>query len=122
MALSATEQAVFVGQITRHQSMLKAFIVSLMPGIDGVDDVLQQTNLVLWEKRECFRPGSNFRAWACTIARLEVKSHRRRMVRQGKLSLSEELSEMLAEHSVASPTEIDERHAARAHVQEHGPV
>jgi RNA polymerase sigma-70 factor (ECF subfamily) len=112
MAISATDQAAFVGQITRHQSMLKAFIISLMPGLDGVDDVLQQTNLVLWEKRENFRPGSNFRGWACAIARLEVKSHRRRMIRQGKLLLSEELSEMLAEHCEASPAELDERQAA----------
>mgnify|MGYP000113776971 CR=1 FL=1 len=35
-----------------------------MPGMDGVDDVLQETNVVLWEKRATFEPGTNFRAWA----------------------------------------------------------
>lgn len=112
MALDATEQAAFVSQITRHQTMLRSYIISLMPGVDGVDDVLQQTNLILWEKRETFRPGSNFRAWACTIARFEVKTHRRKMLRFGKLMLPEDISEMLAEHCEALPKEIDERQEA----------
>ena len=107
-----TELAAFVAQITRHQSMMRSYIISLMPGVDGVDDVLQQTNLVLWEKRESFQQGSNFRAWACAIARYEVKSHRRRMRRFSKLMLSDDLSEMLAGHCEAPPDEVDERHRA----------
>lgn len=112
MALDATAQAAFVSQITRHQAMLRSYIISLMPGVDGVDDVLQQTNLVIWEKRDKFREGSNFQAWACTIARYEVKSHRRKMLRFGGLMLSEDLADMLAQHSELPPGEVDERHEA----------
>ena len=109
MGLDALEQAAFVAQITRHQSMLRSYIISLMPGVEGVDDVLQQTNLVLWEKRASFRVGTNFRAWASAIARYEVKTHRRKMLRFSKLMLSEELSEMLANHCEAPPDEVDAR-------------
>ena len=49
MELNATQQAEFVSQIAKHQAALHAYIISLMPGMDGVDDVLQETNMVLWE-------------------------------------------------------------------------
>ena len=47
MELNATQQAEFVSQIAKHQAALHAYIISLMPGIDGVDDVLHETNMVL---------------------------------------------------------------------------
>lgn len=109
MGLDASQQAEFVGQVTRHQAMLRAYIISLMPGIDGVDDVLQETNLVLWEKRATYRAGTNFRAWACAIARLEVKVHRRKSIRAGRVILDEDLAEQLAEHTAAPPGEVDDR-------------
>jgi RNA polymerase sigma-70 factor (ECF subfamily) len=109
VSLNAVQQAEFVGQITRHQTMLRAYITSLMPGLDGADDVLQETNLILWEKRGTYQPGTNFRAWACAIARLEVKAHRRKMLRLGKVMLDEDLAEDLAEQGAATPAECDER-------------
>ena len=92
MGLNATQQAEFVGQIARHQAALHAYIISLMPGLDGVDDVLQETNLVLWEKRTAFEHGSNFRAWACAIARFRVMGHRRKLARLGVQILDEDLA------------------------------
>jgi RNA polymerase sigma-70 factor (ECF subfamily) len=109
MPLNVTQQAEFIGQITRHQSMLRAYIVSLMPGMDGVDDVLQETNLVLYDKFEKFQPGTNFRAWACAVARLEVKTHRRKLLRHGCLMLDEDLAEQLAEHTAALQNDLDDR-------------
>jgi RNA polymerase sigma-70 factor (ECF subfamily) len=96
MDLNARQLAEFVGEIGRHQAALRAYIISLMPGMDGVSDVLQETNLVLWEKRGKFQPGTNFGAWAFTIARLEVKSHRRRLRKAGLILLDEDLAESLA--------------------------
>jgi RNA polymerase sigma-70 factor (ECF subfamily) len=109
MGLSATEQAEFVGRIARHQAALHAFIISLMPGMDGVDDVLQETNLVLWEKRETYRPGTNFRAWACQIARYKVMNHRRKLARMGHELLDEDLAAQLAEECETEPEELDAR-------------
>lgn len=45
------QEAVFVGELTRLQSQLRAYIISLMPGMSGAADVLQETNIVMWEKR-----------------------------------------------------------------------
>jgi len=109
MDLDVRQQAEFVGQITRHQTALRAYIISLMPGMDGVSDVLQETNVVLWEKRGKFQPGTNFRAWACVIARYEVKTHRRKMLSRGMTMLDEDLAEQLAEHGEETPEQVDGR-------------
>jgi RNA polymerase sigma-70 factor (ECF subfamily) len=115
MKLDATQQAEFVSQIARHQSALQAYIISLMPGVDGVDDVLQETNLVLWEKRKTFEPGSNFRAWACSIARFRVMGHRRKLARQGFQLFDEALADQLATECEAEPEELTERVRALEH-------
>lgn len=62
----------FVQLLTAHQSMLYAYIRSLMPNSDGVQDVLQETNIVLWRRSEEFEAGSNFVAWACKVAYYQV--------------------------------------------------
>lgn len=107
------EQAEYVGEIGRHQAALRAFIISLMPGMEGVCDVLQETNLILWEKRGNYSPGTNFGAWAFTIARLEVKKHRRQLRKLGLPLLDEDLAERLAarmaERHAERPDEVEER-------------
>jgi len=104
----ALQESAFVSELTRFQMQLKAFIISLMPGLAGAEDVLQETNLVLWEKRAKFEPGSNFPAWACAVARLEVKAHRRKMYRLGTTMLDDDLAEQLAEPFQDDTEELDE--------------
>ncbi len=48
-----------------------------------VDDVLQNTNVVLWTKRNEFKHGTNFLAWAFNIARYQVKHQHGRNKRDG---------------------------------------
>ncbi|QTN31157.1 sigma-70 family RNA polymerase sigma factor [Akkermansiaceae bacterium] len=86
----------FVSQLTASQGRIRAFVVTLMPGSPDVTDVVQETNLVLWKSRARYRTGSNFLAWAFTIARLEVLHQRSRTKRYGRILISEELLDMLA--------------------------
>lgn len=86
----------FVREITAAQGRIRAFIVSLMPGSPDVGDVLQETNLTLWKSQARFRPGTNFLAWAFTIARFEVMHHRARSQRHNHSLLSDKLLNMLA--------------------------
>jgi RNA polymerase sigma-70 factor, ECF subfamily len=71
----------FVGLLTRHQSDIYLYLRSLVLNPDEASDILQDTNLVLWEKRRQFQTGTNFRAWAFQIARyklLQSQAHRKR--------------------------------------------
>lgn len=87
----------FVRELTAGQGRIRAFIISLMPGSPDIGDVLQETNLTMWKSRDRFQPGSNFMAWALTIARLEVLHHRTRAKRQKVILISDDLLEILAE-------------------------
>lgn len=89
----------FVRELTASQGRIRAFLVSLMPGSPDVGDVLQKTNIALWKSRARYRPGTNFLAWAFTIARFEVLHHRRRAKRQRLVLISDELLDRLVEES-----------------------
>lgn len=79
-----------------HQDRLRAFIYSLMPNSSHVADVLQNTNTVLWQKRDKFDPDTNFTAWAMRIARYQTMHQLDRDKRDRRLVFSDELIDMIA--------------------------
>jgi len=87
----------FERQLAAHQGRLFGFIRALAgPGAE-VEDILQNTNRVMWEKADTFEPGTNFRAWAFRIARYQVLQHRDRERRRGdRVPFSDELLETMA--------------------------
>ena len=60
--------------LSQIQLDLKRFIVSLTGSQADVDDLVQETSLTIWEKRAEFEEGTNFKAWAFSIARFKVMS------------------------------------------------
>lgn len=101
----------FVRELTASQGRLHAFIVSLMPGSPDVADVLQETNIAIWKSRARFQPGTNFLAWAFTIARFEVLHQRDRAKRLGRILLSPELTQVIADEM---PRDVLHTHYLRA--------
>ncbi|MFK7910543.1 MAG: sigma-70 family RNA polymerase sigma factor [Akkermansiaceae bacterium] len=100
------EQQTYVAQLLAHQDDLRAFIHSLLPNSPIADDVFQNTNLVLWEKRSHFKEGTNFHAWAFKIARIQVQHQYDRAKRETRLVFSESLVNHIADASVRnSPRE-----------------
>jgi RNA polymerase sigma-70 factor, ECF subfamily len=67
----------FVGLFAQNQYEIHSFILTLVPDWADADDVMQTTSIVLWRKFGQFEPGTNFVAWACQIARLEIYNFRR---------------------------------------------
>ena len=87
-----------VSLITRHQGALRGYIQALMPEADRqVDDVLQETNLVLWHKAEQYDPSRPFMPWACGVAFFQVKAARRDEARDRHVFDSELLDQIAAE-------------------------
>ncbi|MCP5538291.1 MAG: sigma-70 family RNA polymerase sigma factor [Akkermansiaceae bacterium] len=89
-----------VTQIATHQAEILAYIHSLLPGNASVDDVLQRTNLVLWKKRALFKRNTNFRAWAFSIARWEVRAFLKESKRKSWLVIDEDLARQITETMV----------------------
>lgn len=71
----------FEDLLLAQQQPLLNYIKSLVQNHHEAEDVLQKTNLILWRKQGRFEAGSNFRAWAFTIARLEALNQIRRRSR-----------------------------------------
>jgi RNA polymerase sigma-70 factor (ECF subfamily) len=65
---------VFIQELIKGQSRVRAYILAALGNHADADDVLQRTNLVLWKKAGEFRPGADFVPWALGIARFEVLS------------------------------------------------
>jgi RNA polymerase sigma-70 factor (ECF subfamily) len=59
----------YVKQLVALQTRLYAYILTLLSDVTAAEDVLQETNLVLYCKAGEFVEGTNFDAWAFRTAR-----------------------------------------------------
>lgn len=91
------ETTEFVTLLTSYQRRIYGYIATLLPNPADCEEVLQQTNLILWSKADEFRPGTSFRAWAFRIAQLEVVAHCRKNAREHRLFGSELVETMARE-------------------------
>lgn len=86
----------FVLQITACQSRLYAYILTLTGDREQARDVLQECNVVMWSKADQFELGTNFIAWAFSIARFQVMASRQKIARD-KLVFDDEILEGIAD-------------------------
>lgn len=68
----------FIQALTESQPRLYAYILTLLADHDAAQDVLQNTNMVLWKKSDEFDPETNFIAWSSSVAYYEVLAFRKR--------------------------------------------
>lgn len=112
MENESKQDAEIVSLLTEHQSAIRFYIASLLPGEARAADVAQQANLTIWDKRNDFEPGTNFKAWAFSIARYEVLNFRKKEARDARLQFSDELEEIISGEIGEHVHDIDERHEA----------
>lgn len=84
-----------MGLLLANQRRIYSFIGALLPNRIDLDDVYQQTCMMLWEKRALFDPAKPFLPWAYAFARHEAFNHGRRKGAAGML-LGERLLEQIA--------------------------
>ena len=85
----------FVRLFSRNEAKLHGYILTMVPNWADAADILQETSSVIWRKFDQFEKGTNFYAWACQIARLEVMAFRRRK-RGGAVAFSDEFVSAVA--------------------------
>tara|TARA_B100000212_G_scaffold335792_2_gene308252 strand:- start:3515 stop:4051 length:537 start_codon:yes stop_codon:yes gene_type:complete len=106
------QNAAIVSLLTQNQSALRLYVESLMPGDPHCDDVAQDTNTIIWEKRSDFEIGTNFKAWAFSIARFQVRKYRFKQAKDARLVFCEELEEIIAEEMTNHLHDLSEHHIA----------
>ena len=84
----------FILELTGVQQRLFGFLFKRLADREQAREVLQRTNLVLCRKADNYEPGTNFKAWAMTVANYEVMAYRKTQVRE-RLVFTDEVDAML---------------------------
>jgi RNA polymerase sigma-70 factor (ECF subfamily) len=101
----------FIANITRAQRTLHAFILSMVRKPADAEDVLQETNLVLWKKAAEFDPTRDFMPWAMRIAQLQSLAFLKKKPLAWQ-AFDEELLSVLASEAIDDWTETEKRRTA----------
>jgi len=101
----------FVQQFTIHQRRLYLLILSQTGNTQDAEEVLQETNLIIWSKYHQFDIATNFFAWAAQIATYEILKHRQRQ-RRDKLRFSDEFVEAVSRDVQERSDEFERRRMA----------
>ena len=109
----------FILELTQGQQRLFAYIFRRMANRDQAMEVLQQVNLVLCHKADKYTLGTNFNAWAATVARYQILSYRSSQNRD-RLVFTDKVVAIIDEREDDSDErdERDERDGRLAHLHQ----
>ena len=62
----------FMKLYTATQRRLYSYVISLIPDETAVEDIIQETVTFMWKQFDDFEPGTDFAAWAFTIAKNRI--------------------------------------------------
>ncbi|BBO35626.1 sigma-70 family RNA polymerase sigma factor [Lacipirellula parvula] len=92
----------YVELLTRHKSQLFRFVFAMVHSLPDAEDVFQQAAITMWDKFSEFELGTDFYAWACSIARFKALDHLKAKGRR-RLLFSDELLELVPQHDHWQP-------------------
>jgi RNA polymerase sigma-70 factor (ECF subfamily) len=98
----------FVRLLAQNQRRLYVYVHTLVPHHADAEEVLQNTNLVLWREFGTFEPGTNFAAWACRVALNQVLAWRKKRQRD-RLQFSDAALAAVAAEADDRADELDDR-------------
>lgn len=110
-SLSGPDPQQFIRLFVENERRIYGFILSILPNRTDAEDMLQETSLILWRKFAQFQPGTDFVAWACRVAQLEVlKFHEKRG--GSRLRFEPGVLEAVADETLNMAPLLDDRHRA----------
>jgi RNA polymerase sigma-70 factor (ECF subfamily) len=98
----------FVRLLGQNQRRIFLYVMSMVPNWTDAEEIIQETNLVLWREFARFEQGTNFTAWACKVAFHQVLAWRKR-VKRNRLEFSPGFLEAVAEEASAASEHLEER-------------
>lgn len=104
-------QAEFVQLLNAAHRRLLAYLVSILGNVQDAEDVFQRASVTMWQKFEVFESGTDFCAWASTIAFYEARNFQRLSARP-RLVFSDDLLKTLAQERIQDVIDVDSRHDA----------
>lgn len=98
----------FVFLLARHERLLGAYVMTMVPHPQDADDILQEAKVVMWRHFGKFELGTNFGAWARKIAFHQVLAYRKRKHRD-RLDFSEDFLRAVADETENSAEHLEQR-------------
>ena len=101
----------FVRDLIDCQARLYGYILAALADVNEAEDVLQETNVVLWRKSEEAQQADSFPAWACRVAQFQILAYFQRK-RRDKHAFDESLIAQLADESARQDSNLGPQRAA----------
>ena len=93
----------FIELLTQNYCRINSFIFCMVPNEADSEDIMQETTALMWEKFNQYEPGTNFLAWALTIAKYKIMSYQRDKKRN-RIQFDDQVTEMIETASKAKLT------------------
>lgn len=110
-ARESTDTEEFLLLLNENEGKLQSCVRALEPNVVEADEVLQETWLTLWRQFDRFESGTDFGAWACTVARYVVLS-RRKTKKKDRLVFSPATLDCLSDEAKARNPNLESRRSA----------
>lgn len=88
------EKKEFIELLTKNYCRINSFIFCMVPNEVDSEDIMQETTALMWEKFDQYKSGTNFVAWALTIARYKILSYQRDKKRN-RIQFDDQVTEMI---------------------------
>ena len=102
------DESDFMSLFLRHENALRAFARSMLKDWESVDDVIQESSIVMWNKLDQLEDESGFLPWGKVIVRfkclnyLQKKKSEKLVFSESVLKLIADDAEQIDEHTHAS--------------------
>ena len=100
-AATAGDENAFAQLVSRHRREIQAHAYRILGSHEDSEDLVQETFLRVWDKRESFRGRSSFRSWLYAIATNASLTARERQQRRRRHSHSADADGLL--DTIAAP-------------------
>jgi RNA polymerase sigma-70 factor (ECF subfamily) len=67
----------FLQLLLKNQRCIYAFILGMVPDREEIEDLFQETVLIMWSKFDSYQRGTSFSSWGVTIAKYHIFSARK---------------------------------------------
>lgn len=102
---------IFARLLVTHDRQLRRYISMLLLQHDDVEEVLQRTAVILWQKFAAYDHSRDFLPWAKRFAYFEVLNFRKEHARS-KLIYSEDVMQLLSDMQEEKSEELQQRQTA----------
>lgn len=111
MAREQSKSSRFFKLYNSVQFRLYSYLMTMVHNSNDAEDLLQETATILWENFDRFEEGTNFGAWAVTIARNKALEFLRKN-RKSRMIFDDEFYQRISEYAGEASEKVSERNDA----------